>query len=98
MYDEAKRFAEAMTLAYNREHGVDTRIVRIFNTYGPRMRCWPAGRARLLQGRSADRPLPVFGDGSQTRSLCYVDDEVEGILRLLLSNETGPVNIGNPKR
>ena len=98
VYDEAKRFAEALTLAYNREHGLDTRIVRIFNTYGPRMRpddgrAIPAFFSAALQ----NRPLPVFGDGGQTRSLCYVDDEVEGILRLLLSEETGPVNIGNPE-
>jgi dTDP-glucose 4,6-dehydratase len=98
VYDEAKRFAEALTLAYNREHGLDTRIVRIFNTYGPRMRP-NDGRAVPAFFRSAleNRPLPVFGDGSQTRSLCYVDDEVEGILRLLLSDETEPVNIGNPE-
>jgi dTDP-glucose 4,6-dehydratase len=98
VYDEAKRFAEALTLAYNREHGVDTRIVRIFNTYGPRMRA-DDGRAvpAFFKAALENRPLPVFGDGSQTRSLCYVDDEVEGILRLLLSDETGPVNIGNPE-
>ena len=98
VYDEAKRFAEAMTLAYNREHGVDTRIVRIFNTFGPRMRP-DDGRAvpAFFKAALENRPLPVFGDGSQTRSLCYVDDEVEGILRLLLSDEVGPVNIGNPE-
>jgi dTDP-glucose 4,6-dehydratase len=98
VYDEAKRFAEALTLAYNREHGVDTRIVRIFNTYGPRMRP-DDGRAvpAFFKAALENRPLPVFGDGSQTRSLCYVDDEVEGILRLLLSDETGPVNLGNPE-
>jgi dTDP-glucose 4,6-dehydratase len=98
VYDEAKRFAEALTLAYNREHGVDTRIVRIFNTYGPRMRP-DDGRAvpAFFKAALENRPLPVFGDGTQTRSLCYVDDEVEGILRLLLSEETGPVNIGNPE-
>ena len=98
VYDEAKRFAEALTLAYNREHGLDTRIVRIFNTYGPRMRA-NDGRAVPAFFRAAleNRPLPVHGDGSQTRSLCYVDDEVEGILLLLLSNETEPVNIGNPE-
>jgi dTDP-glucose 4,6-dehydratase len=96
VYDEAKRFAEAMTLAYNREHEVDTRIVRIFNTYGPRMRP-NDGRAvpEFFKAALENRPLPVHGDGSQTRSLCYVDDEVEGILRLLLSDETKPVNIGN---
>jgi dTDP-glucose 4,6-dehydratase len=98
VYDEAKRFAEALTLAYNREHGVDTRIVRIFNTYGTRMRP-NDGRAvpAFFKAALENRPLPVFGDGSQTRSLCYVDDEVEGILRLLLSSETEPVNIGNPE-
>lgn len=98
VYDEAKRFAEAMTLAYNREHDLDTRIVRIFNTYGPRMRPRD-GRAVPSFFKSAleNQPLPVFGDGSQTRSLCYVDDEIEGILRLLLSDETEPVNIGNPE-
>ena len=98
VYDEAKRFAEALTLAYNREHGVDTRIVRIFNTFGPRMRP-DDGRAvpAFFKAALQDRPLPVFGDGSQTMSLCYVDDEVEGILRLLLSDETSPVNIGNPE-
>jgi dTDP-glucose 4,6-dehydratase len=98
VYDEAKRFAEAMTLAYNREHGVDTRIVRIFNTYGPRMRP-NDGRAvpEFFKATLENRPLPVHGDGSQTRSLCYVDDEVEGILRLLLSDEVAPVNIGNPE-
>lgn len=96
VYDEAKRFAEALTLAYRREHGMETRIVRIFNTYGPRMRP-NDGRAipAFFKAALQDKPLPVFGDGSQTRSLCYVDDEVEGILRLLLSDETGPVNIGN---
>ena len=98
VYDEAKRFAEAMTLAYNREHGVDTRIVRIFNTFGPRMRA-NDGRAvpAFFKAALENRPLPVHGDGSQTRSLCYVDDEVEGILRLLLSDEVAPVNIGNPE-
>ena len=98
VYDEAKRFAEALTLAYNREHAVDTRIVRIFNTYGTRMRP-DDGRAvpAFFKAALENRPLPVFGDGSQTRSLCYVDDEVEGILRLLLSSETEPVNIGNPE-
>lgn len=98
VYDEAKRFAEALTLAYNREHGLDTRIVRIFNTYGPRMRP-DDGRAvpTFFKAALEDRPLPVHGDGQQTRSLCYVDDEVDGILRLLLSEETEPVNIGNPE-
>lgn len=98
VYDEAKRFAEALTLAYNREHGLDTRIARIFNTYGPRMRP-NDGRAvpEFFRAALENRPLPVHGDGSQTRSLCYVDDEVDGILRLLLSDETAPVNVGNPE-
>jgi dTDP-glucose 4,6-dehydratase len=97
VYDEAKRFAEAMTMAYHRHHGVDTRIVRIFNTYGPRMR--PAdGRVVsnfTVQALRGD-PLTVYGDGSQTRSFCYVDDEVEGIFRLFFSDHVEPVNIGNP--
>ena len=97
VYDEAKRFAEAMTMAYHRYHGVATRIVRIFNTYGPRMRlndgrALPAFMSQALRGE----PLTVFGDGSQTRSFCYVDDLVEGIYRLLGSDEPMPVNIGNP--
>jgi len=97
VYDEAKRFAEAITMAYQRYHGVETRIVRIFNTYGPRMRLndgrvVPAFLSQALSGT----PLSVFGDGSQTRSFCYVSDLVEGIYRLLLSAETEPVNIGNP--
>ncbi len=98
VYDEAKRFAEALTLAYNREHGIPTRIVRIFNTFGPRMR-WHDGRAVPAFFTSALRnePLPVHGDGTQTRSLCYVDDLVEGILRLLLTDYSEPVNIGNPE-
>ena len=97
VYDEAKRFAEAMTMAYHRYHGVETRIVRIFNTYGPRMRvndgrAIPAFMSQALRGED----LTVFGDGSQTRSVCYVDDLIEGIYRLLNSNITDPVNIGNP--
>jgi len=97
VYDEAKRFAEAMTMAYHRFHRVDTRIVRIFNTYGERMRVndgrvVPAFISQALR----DEPMTVFGDGSQTRSFCYVSDLVDGIYRLLLSNETTPVNIGNP--
>ncbi len=97
VYDEAKRFAEALTMAYHRYHGVETRIVRIFNTYGPRMRlddgrALPAFMSQALRGE----PLTVFGDGSQTRSFCYVDDLVEGIFRLLASDEVEPVNIGNP--
>jgi len=98
VYDEAKRFAEAMTMAYHRTHGVQTRIVRIFNTYGPRMRLndgrvLPAFMSQALRGE----PLTVFGDGKQTRSFCYVDDLVEGILRLLRSDEVEPTNIGNPR-
>ncbi len=97
VYDEAKRFAEAMTMAYHRFHGVQTRIVRIFNTYGPRMRLRdgrvvPAFMTQALK----NEPMTVFGDGSQTRSFCYVSDLVEGIYRLLMSDEVDPVNIGNP--
>ncbi len=98
VYDEAKRFAEAMTMAYHRSHGVDTHIVRIFNTYGPRMRL-NDGRAlpnfvyQALQGK----PITVYGDGKQTRSFCYVSDLVEGIYRLMLSDEHEPTNIGNPQ-
>ncbi|MGC8594289.1 MAG: UDP-glucuronic acid decarboxylase family protein [Candidatus Kryptoniota bacterium] len=97
VYDEAKRFAEAMTMAYHRYHGVDTRIVRIFNTYGPRMRLddgrvLPAFMKQALLGEE----LTAFGDGTQTRSFCYVDDLVEGVFRLLKSSYTNPVNIGNP--
>ncbi len=97
VYDEAKRFAEAMTMAYHRAHGVETRIVRIFNTYGPRMRLedgrvLPSFMAQAIRGE----PLTVFGDGSQTRSFCFVDDLVEGIYRLLKSDEVLPTNIGNP--
>lgn len=97
VYDEAKRFAEAMTMAYHRYHEVETRIVRIFNTYGPRMRL-DDGRAlpTFMKQALMDDPLTVFGDGSQTRSFCYVDDLVEGIYRLLLSDEPEPVNVGNP--
>ncbi|GAB3821483.1 SDR family oxidoreductase [Pontibacter rugosus] len=96
-YDEAKRFQEAMTMAYHMHHGLETRIVRIFNTYGPRMRLddgrvLPAFLSQALRGE----PLSIFGDGSQTRSFCYVDDLVEGIYRLLLSDYHMPVNIGNP--
>ncbi len=99
VYDEAKRFAEAITMAYNRYHGVDTHIVRIFNTYGPRMRlddgrALPAFMAQALRGED----ITVFGDGSQTRSFCYVDDLVEGIYRLSQSEYELPVNIGNPLR
>ncbi|MBM3152313.1 MAG: SDR family oxidoreductase [Chloroflexi bacterium] len=97
VYDEAKRFAEALTMAYNRTHNVDTRIVRIFNTYGPRMDL-EDGRAlpNFLKQALLGRPLTVYGDGSQTRSFCYVDDLVDGIVRLLHSNEHLPVNLGNP--
>jgi len=96
-YDEAKRFAEAMTMAYQREHGVETRIVRIFNTYGPRMRLRdgrvvPAFISQALE----HRPLTVFGDGRQTRSFCYVSDLIEGIYRLMMSDHAFPVNLGNP--
>jgi dTDP-glucose 4,6-dehydratase len=98
VYDEAKRFAEAMVMAYHRTHGVNTRIVRIFNTYGPRMRLRD-GRVvpNFVRQALQDEPLTVYGDGSQTRSFCYVDDLVEGIYRLLLSSEHHPVNIGNPR-
>lgn len=98
VYDEAKRFAEALTLAYHREHGVEVRIVRIFNTFGPHMRA-NDGRAvpAFFKAALENRPLPVHGDGTQTRSLCYVDDLVDGILRLVLTDETQPVNIGNPE-
>ena len=97
VYDEAKRFAEAMTMAYHRYHGVDVRIARIFNTYGPRLR--PAdGRvvSNFLVQALEGKPLTVYGDGTQTRSFCYVDDEVRGIIALLDSDHVGPVNIGNP--
>jgi dTDP-glucose 4,6-dehydratase len=97
VYDEAKRFAEAMTMAYHRHHGVDVRIVRIFNTYGPRMRP-DDGRvvSNFIVQALAGKPLTIHGDGTQTRSFCYVDDEVRGILALLDSDHVGPVNIGNP--
>jgi dTDP-glucose 4,6-dehydratase len=98
VYDEAKRFAEALTMAYHRYHGVDTRIARIFNTYGPRMRlndgrALPAFIGQALRGEN----ITIFGDGSQTRSFCFISDLVEGIFRLLMSNEVNPVNIGNPE-
>ncbi|MGH9148250.1 MAG: UDP-glucuronic acid decarboxylase family protein [Vicinamibacterales bacterium] len=97
VYDEAKRFAEAMTVAYHRYHGLDTKIVRIFNTYGPRMRindgrAVPSFIGQALRGED----VTVFGDGSQTRSFCYIDDLVDGIIRLMLSDLNDPVNIGNP--
>ena len=98
VYDEAKRFAEAMTMAYHRYHGVDTKIVRIFNTYGPRMRLRdgrvvPAFIGQALNGQ----PLTVFGDGSQTRSFCYVSDLIDGIFKLAMSDFHEPVNLGNPR-
>ena len=97
VYDEAKRFAEAMTLAYYRAHGVDTRIVRIFNTYGPRMRRHDGRVVSNFLTQALDgKPITVYGEGSQTRSFCYVDDEVAGLLALLDSDYVGPVNIGNP--
>jgi dTDP-glucose 4,6-dehydratase len=97
VYDEAKRFSEAMTMAYHRVHGVQTRIVRIFNTYGPKMRvedgrAIPAFLSQALRGED----VTVFGDGTQTRSLCYVSDLVDGLFRLIESEEANPVNIGNP--
>ena len=97
VYDEAKRFAEALTMAYHRYHNISTRIVRIFNTYGPRMRLNDGRALPAFIGQAlSNQDLTVFGDGSQTRSFCYVSDEVEGIYRLLISDETEPVNIGNP--
>jgi dTDP-glucose 4,6-dehydratase len=98
VYDEAKRYAEAMTFAYHRHHGLQTRIVRIFNTYGPRLR--PDDRRMIptfISQALSGRPLTVYGDGSQTRSLQYVDDLIEGTLRLMRSSEVRPVNIGNPQ-
>ena len=97
VYDEAKRFAEAMTMAYRRTHGLDTGIVRIFNTFGPRMRPNDGRAIPAFIGQAlAGEPITVAGDGRQTRSICYVDDLIEGIYRLLRSDQTGPVNIGNP--
>lgn len=97
VYDEAKRFAEAMTMAYRRAHDVDTRIVRIFNTYGPRMRIDDGRVVPNFVGQALrGEPLTVYGDGSQTRSFCFVSDLIDGIYRLLLSDEPEPVNIGNP--
>lgn len=97
VYDEAKRFAEALTMAYHRYHGVDTRIVRIFNTYGPRMRVEDGRAIPAFAGQAlAGEDVTVFGDGSQTRSVCYVDDLIDGIYRLWHSDITMPVNIGNP--
>ena len=97
VYDEAKRFSEAMTMAYHRSHNVDTRIVRIFNTYGPRMRLRDGRVVPNFVGQALrQEPLTVYGQGKQTRSFCYVSDLVDGIYRLLLSQENTPVNIGNP--
>jgi len=98
VYDEAKRFAEALTMAYHRYHGLDTRIARIFNTYGPRMRL-DDGRVipNFLGQALRGEPLTIYGDGSQTRSFCYISDMIEGIERLLLSHEREPVNLGNPQ-
>jgi dTDP-glucose 4,6-dehydratase len=97
VYDEAKRFAEAMSMAYHRVHGVPVKIARIFNTYGPRMRP-DDGRAvpTFISQAIRGEPITVHGDGSQTRSLCYVDDLVEGLWKLLVSEISGPVNLGNP--
>jgi dTDP-glucose 4,6-dehydratase len=98
VYDEAKRFAEALTTAYHRFHGLETRIARIFNTYGPRMRP-DDGRvvSNFINQALRERPLTIYGDGSQTRSFCYVSDMIEGLYRLLMSDEAEPVNLGNPK-
>ena len=97
VYDEAKRFAEAITFAYHRSHGVDTKIVRIFNTYGPRMRLRDGRVVPAFIGQALRKePLSIFGDGSQTRSFCYVSDLIDGIYRMAMSKEHGPINIGNP--
>jgi dTDP-glucose 4,6-dehydratase len=97
VYDEAKRFAEAMTMAYRRYHGVDAKIVRIFNTYGPRMRAKDGRAVPAFVSQALDGdPITVFGDGSQTRSFCYVKDLIRGIYALACSEESGPINIGNP--
>jgi len=98
VYDEAKRFAEAMTMAYHRYHNIDTKIVRIFNTYGPRMRLRDGRVVPAFIGQAlAGRPLTVFGDGSQTRSFCYVSDLIDGIFKLAMSDFHEPVNLGNPR-
>ncbi len=98
VYDEAKRFAEAITTAYHRTHGIDTKIARIFNTYGPRMRLDDGRAVPTFIGQALrDESITVFGDGTQTRSFCYIDDLVEGIWRLLVSDYNGPVNLGNPQ-
>jgi len=98
MYDEAKRFSEALVMAYHRSHGLDTKLVRIFNTYGPRMQI-EDGRVvpNFINQALKEKDLTVYGDGSQTRSFCYVEDEVEGIYRLLKSDRNNPINIGNPQ-
>jgi dTDP-glucose 4,6-dehydratase len=98
VYDEAKRFAEALTMAYHRYHNVDTRIARIFNTFGPRMRA-DDGRAipNFIMQALKNEPVTVYGDGSQTRSFCYITDQIDGLYKLLMSDETEPVNIGNPE-
>jgi nucleoside-diphosphate-sugar epimerase len=97
MYDEAKRFSEALIMAYLHRYGLDVGIVRIFNTYGPRMDPWD-GRVvtNFVRQALTGEPITIYGDGSQSRSFCYVDDEIEGIIRLLDSSESGPMNIGNP--
>jgi dTDP-glucose 4,6-dehydratase len=98
VYDEAKRFAEALTMAYHRYHNVETRIARIFNTFGPRMRA-KDGRAipNFIMQALTEQPITVYGDGSQTRSFCYITDQVDGLYKLLMSDEDEPVNIGNPE-
>jgi dTDP-glucose 4,6-dehydratase len=97
VYDEAKRFAESLTMAYHRSHDVDTKIVRIFNTYGPRMRLDDGRVVPNLVGQALrGEPMTVYGDGSQTRSFCYVSDLIDGFWKLVISRETGPINIGNP--
>jgi dTDP-glucose 4,6-dehydratase len=96
-YDESKRFAESLTMAYHREHGIDTKIVRIFNTYGPRMRLRDGRVVPAFIGQAlANKPVTVFGRGTQTRSFCYCSDLIEGIYRLMMSGTNEPVNIGNP--
>jgi len=97
VYDEAKRFAEALTVAYRNTHGIDAKIARIFNTYGPRMRLNDGRAIPAFMTQSLTRkPVTVFGDGSQTRSFCYIEDMVEGLYRLLMSSHPGPMNLGNP--
>ena len=98
VYDEAKRFAEAITMAYHRYHGTETRIIRIFNTYGPRMRLNDGRVVPNFIGQALNgEDITVYGDGSQTRSFCYVSDEIEGIYRLMMSDYSDPMNIGNPE-